>query len=416
MAYATFEELLSRYPDSPHASDALVAQARAGTALGQLDLIDNARQRLTQRGAAQEYVQKTQFERAEFFAKAKRDRYRAIEEYEKAYSQFTSSTLTAAVAKIRAADLVPGGNFHAARQSYEAVLGDYPQLGKDLRDWALCQIALCQFQLKDEQGAAHTFKRLLAAKPRPELRSKANLHLTGISTSASAERVSIVFDRGIRYEETETRIDQSFWAMQEVLSRSKEAFFSGYVNDPLVDKETRAAMLYRVCYAHFACGQGAQALEAAEHILSELQPEGRVRYQCLFMRAFLLGRSQRWAEAAQAWSELIEPDPPVDFLPRCYLEYARALDLSGDAMGALMALEELVVRFPERAEAERACVVSDEILLRNPQLRKEFGIQRGALLAAWMSFPPRPPVQAEPQDSELAAAIPGEPSLTGAQQ
>ena len=116
-------------------------------------------------GAAPAMVQSAQFERAEFMNKARGDRRAAITEYSRVFTDFPSANDAAALAKIRAADLVPGGDFRTSLAMYRDVLATHPKLTRSLRDWVQCQIGICQFQVRDESAAAETFSKLAATKP-----------------------------------------------------------------------------------------------------------------------------------------------------------------------------------------------------------------------------------------------------------
>ena len=114
ISYNTFEELLRRYPGSPFVDDALLAEARNGVALAQLDIIEMAQRRLDEMSAAPAMRQKAQFERGEFFNRAAANPRAAIREYARVYKEFAPDAGAAALAKIRVADLVPRGDFRAA--------------------------------------------------------------------------------------------------------------------------------------------------------------------------------------------------------------------------------------------------------------------------------------------------------------
>jgi tetratricopeptide (TPR) repeat protein len=160
-ADSSFEQVVTQYTSSPFVDDALLGVAKCGTALGQPDKIESARQQLVAMNASQSILQKVQLESGEFQNRYKGDRYAALGEYWKVFNDFTTPTEAAALARIRFADLVPDGNFRRATREYETVLSENPNLRKELRDWCKCQIAIFKFQVEDETGASEAFESLL---------------------------------------------------------------------------------------------------------------------------------------------------------------------------------------------------------------------------------------------------------------
>ena len=94
----------------------------------------------------------------------------------------------------------------------------------------------------------------------------------------------------------------------------------------------------------------------------------------------------RWAEAVTAWSDLIASDPPDSVLPGAYLEYAQALDRSGDTLGAVLALEELRVRFPERHESDSGDAMRRQLLEMEPSLEPAYEREVPRLAARWSNW------------------------------
>ena len=156
--------------------------------------------------------------------------------------------------------------------------------------------------------------------------------------------------------------------MQAVRTKAREPWFERFVTDPAVDREERAQMLYRVCFAHFFVGRCEEAYALAQRILDEIGPVKVTKQECLFMQAFLHGRKGDWPESARRWQAILESDPQVDFVPEMYLEYSQALDSSGDSLGAILALDEMRFRFPAVKLADEAGKRIGEITARNPGL------------------------------------------------
>ena len=268
------------------------------------------------------------------------------------------------------------------------MLANYPKLAKKLRDWSACQSAIYLYQLEDEAAARAAFEALLAATPEPKLRTEAQRYLAGMANPESTDSLTIHYDRGIRFRQTEMRTDKTFWEMERVISKSRKPFFRSHVDDTSIDREERAQMLYRLCFAYFWTARGKEAFDLAGEILDRLQPQGVTRWECLHMRAHLLARLGDHAAAVGIWRDVIDADPPIKFLPRCYLEYAHALHLSGDPLGAILALEEMSIRWPARIETESAATLLKLHYMRRPDLRPRADEQRPVIAAKWKHKPP----------------------------
>lgn len=379
-SHASIVELVSGYGTSPFLDDALVLDARAAVILGRLDLIDAADSRLTAMQAPELHRQKVQFQRGEFHAKAADHRPKAIYEYTQTYKKFSPSTNIAAVAKIRAADLVPRGNFEDAFTLYQEVLSDHPSLGKSLRDWAKWQSAICQFQLGNREGAQAGFQSVLLENPAPQVRASAEQHLRAMDNPDSFDNFQVTYDRAFRYWKTGMGLDEAFMSLQEVLVMSRKPFFTSFIENPQNSRDLRAEYLYRVSFAKYFSGLGKEALDQVDFILSELQPQSQVRIDCQYMKAFLLGRGGRWNDAVGVWRDMIESNPEVNYLPEGYMEYSRALHLAGDPLAAIFALEEMRVVYPVRMQAEQAERMVGELLLRHPHLRDTLQKERPAIV------------------------------------
>jgi tetratricopeptide (TPR) repeat protein len=215
----------------------------------------------------------------------------------------------------------------------------------------------------------------------------------------------IVYDRALRFKTADTYLDQVFWDAQRVIAKSKEPFFREFVGDGKVSREERAQMLYRVCFSSFLCGHESEAHDLAENILASLQPEGVTKAQCLYMRAHLLGRAGKWDGAAAEWKTLIDMSPKREILAGAYLEYARALDLADDRLGAALALEELSVRLPARRETAQAGALVEQLLLREPQLRPEVAEQKPLIAAKWREQEKWRPADEDEEPAGIAGGI-----------
>ena len=387
-ARASFEQVAKDYPTSPFVDDALIAAAEAGVMTGDLPAIESAREQLKAMKAAPEALQKVQFQVGEFYSKAQKSRVRAIREYRRAYREYPANTAAGATAKIRAADLVPSGDFAAATTMYAEVLREHPKLEKSQRDWAQLHIGIYSFQQKKLDEARGAFEKVLAGGPSAATRAMAERYLKGMSEPLSPESVIIHYDRAVRFKQVGNSWDEAFFDMQQVLSKCQSAELRNHFDSAKVDRETRAEMLYREAFAHFWCSHSRQAYELAGEILDKVKPQGVTREQCLHMRAYLLGYSGRHAQAIEQWKKLIDENPTCKFLPDCYLELGRSLDFSGDKLGAIFAFEELAARFPATIQAERARQSSATIRKLNPQLTAEVEKQLPILVQKWK---PRPP-------------------------
>jgi tetratricopeptide (TPR) repeat protein len=398
-ALSTFEQVARSYPSSPFVDDALVKLAEAGVGAERLDVIDSAGERLRAMKARPGLLQTVQLQRGEYMAKVKGSRREAVEEYRKAYEDHAAAgrTQSAAIALVRAADYVPGGDFRAAAKLYQRVLDDHPKAPAALRHWALLHLGIYEYQAGDEAKARATVEQVIALKPGGAVEREARKYLKGIAEPESVESLQIVYDRGIRQNQTGQGLDRVFWDMQRVISKSRGEAFERFVSSPETDDEEAAQMMYRLCYAYYNGGYGAKAFELAGRILEEFQPRGVTRQQCLFMRAHLMGRAGRHDEAVPVWRTLIDSNPKREVLVDAYLELSRALDFSGDALAAVLALDELSVRLPNSLQAEFAADRRKTFETEDGAIIAKAEEQRLALIAKWRGKEP---------PSEVAGANP----------
>jgi tetratricopeptide (TPR) repeat protein len=267
-AHRSLEDLLARYPASPFADDALVALARAGTGMGRLDVIESATARLRAMGAAPALLQKVQFERGEFMAKARRDRTAAAREYVAAFTAYDAKTEAGVLARLRAADMVPGGNFEYAKQLYESVLAQQsPAVRPAHRDWAECMRAVCLLQLGRFDEARAAFAAMEGRALAAAVQAVVSLHVRGLGHPDTPEGLVVWYDRGIRARVADTAGDETFWDMQRVIVRARRPWFERFLTDASVPVEERAQMLYRVAFARFLCGYLDDAQSLAERAL-----------------------------------------------------------------------------------------------------------------------------------------------------
>lgn len=245
------------------------------------------------------------------------------------------------------------------------------------------------WQLEDEAGAKRCLEEFVGTwSPEEKHAREARLILEAIADPDSTSSVVAHYDRAIRNNQTSCRLDLVFWDMQRIIGKAEKLPFKRYVDDMSVGREDRAQMMYRLAYANFHSGYGGKAFLLAGEILEKWQPEGVTRHQCLYMRAHLLGRISRWKEAVPIWRQLIEQEKAgFDILRKAYLEYARALDMSGDSMGAVFALEELQARYPKAREAEVAKEWETAFLETDTSLVAHVEEQRPIIIAKWKDKP-----------------------------
>ena len=84
-------------------------EAKTGLVLADLKLIEKSRDRLDAMKAAPILRQSAQFQCGEYHNKIAGDRERAIHEYARVFREIPGNTRNAALAKVRAADLVVRG-------------------------------------------------------------------------------------------------------------------------------------------------------------------------------------------------------------------------------------------------------------------------------------------------------------------
>jgi tetratricopeptide (TPR) repeat protein len=382
-ACSTLERAVKEWPSSPFTDDALLAEARAGARIPDLAVIDSAIDRLGAMNAAPVLRQKAQFERADYFENARKDRPGALAEYAKVLAGFPDTTECAALARLRIADLVPNGEFRLGLRHYAQVLATHPGLKPALREWAQAQAGIYQYQLGNKDAARATFEALLSSNPGARARATAEKYLTGMAQPDSEQNILILYDRAVRRRQVARGEDESYFDMQRVLAAGKRGFFARYAADTSRDIEDRAQMLYRECFAKYYCGYGGEAREMAESILRDLNPQGVTRYECLYLRAFLMGRTGEWGRSVAEWKALVDASPPASILPKCYLELAKAQHMAGDSLGAVFTLQELIVRFPARLESETAAQHLVVFFERDPSLVDALAGQKPLIAARW---------------------------------
>jgi tetratricopeptide (TPR) repeat protein len=409
VAYQTFEECVRRFPDSPYAADALVAECRTGIALRDLALIDSARARLGAMNADGAHIQEAQFERAEFYNQVRRDRDGALAEYAKVVAPgLPADTAPALLAKTRAADLVPGGDFTRSIALYREV-ADNPKAPRRVRQWSVLNTGIFQFVLGDEAAARATLEAFVATEPPKSFEAQARQFLDGMANPETTTAIAIHFEKATHLRRSRRNADLALWALDHTVALSRSPFFERWVTDSSVDREQRAQMLYRVAFARYFAGHGNDAAAICDRILSDIQPGGVTKYECMYMKAFLAGRSGEWDRAARGWELLIAADPPYYFRAEAYLHYSQALDRTGDTLGAVLALHELTVRFPARKEADEARARMAGLLKRNPALAPEVEAATPRIIAKWKSQPRAPATEpdaypAVPETAQPAAA------------
>jgi hypothetical protein len=373
-------------------------------AIPSLDAIESAQRQLKDHGAPPAVQQKAQFQRADYMDKARASREHALKEFTRTCTEFPADTDTAAEARLRVAKLVPRGDFRASLQLCEDVARNHPNAPQALRHRAQLEAGIVQFQLGDEAAAKATLEALRADSPDADTLAEVNKYLTGLSDPDSPESIVITYDRGIRQKDSGGGFDLTFEDMQRVKAKSKKAAIEALMRDASLSSEDRARMRYRVCYALYWGGRGREAFDLAQSILDEQKPEGKTKWECLHMQAFLVGRSGDFGGAIARWRAMIDANPDVGFLPQCYVLLAEHQLAAGDALGSVLTLEEMRARFPARIEAERAAESIGLTLRLNPGIQPTVDEQRPAIVAKWTRNKGGPP--AGPGDR-----LPGAPRL-----
>jgi hypothetical protein len=363
--------------------DALLQQSRMGLETEQLPPIDDAKNQLQQLQAPSDPVQQVQLDRAEFYRAVRKDPDGAMLEYRKVYESGPATSALAAEARIREADFVPLKDLPAANEAYSAVLAQHPGLRKDLKDHAKFQIAFNKLLMKDEAGAEAGFAELLTQQPNAELKARAEAYVAGIGAFNTTASMVVSHDRATRYMEINVMKDEAFWDAQLILTQSKQPWFQEYLSNQNIPQADRALALYQVAYARWICGYGRDAFETAGRVLTDFTPDDRTKYESVYMRAYLLGRGGDLKPAIDAWRELIDENPAVDFLPLVYDNLADCLLRHGDELGSVFALEELSARFPFSLQAERAQGSLNLRKANNPELARKAEAQRTAIAARW---------------------------------
>ncbi|MGI8906091.1 MAG: tetratricopeptide repeat protein [Candidatus Sumerlaeaceae bacterium] len=384
-ARQTYDRVITEFPASHVAGSAVVGKARLAVPLKDITALEQAEAALNGIQAKPNIRQAVQFERGEYNAKVRGPgaRRHAAREYQKTFKDFPELAQSdiGAMAKLRAADNFPMDDFNQSLVLYKEVLDNYPKLENALREWAALNHATMLYQLEREQEAAAALQSLIEQNPSSKIKSAAQQLLTGITDPNTTEAMVALFDRAIRFERSGRHYDLLFWDMQRIITKSREQEYQDYVTNQQVSSELRADMRYRLAYAYFHSGYGEEAMDLAGKILEEDSPSLNTRAHCLYLRGFLLGRISQWTEAAQVMKQVIDADPGFAILRNAYLEYSRALDLSGDRLGAALALEELGIRYPLSYENEQANIRRRHFATRDRTLAVQVEAMRPALIA-----------------------------------
>jgi tetratricopeptide (TPR) repeat protein len=415
-AHRSLEDLLARYPASPFADDALVALARAGRGMERLDVIDDAARRLAEMKARPSMRQTVQLERALFMQNVKDSPHEAAQNYRRVLDDYPGHSQTAAahLARVRLADLVPGGDFERALHLYDEVAASTAPVESWVRDWAKVNRAVYLYQLRREDEARAAFERLAAERPKSaRLRREIERHLTGLSDPESSAAVMIEYDRAIRFHRAKYGSERALWDLDAIIVRGEKGLIERLAGDSALSREERAQMLYRLAFAYVETGRQREGFDLSVRILEELQPTGPTRWECLWMQAMLLWRFGRYDESASTWQRLIESDAPSHIKRQAYLEFAMSQSFAGDKLGAALSLEELRVRFPASRQAESAGRRLEEMKFSDPGVVLTAAKQRPYLTAKWQRPPGASPgtappdvVRGTPDESEPVAADP----------
>lgn len=390
-AYATLARVAREFETSSRLGEALLLQIDCADEIPDADALEQAHDEIRRRFPNDAFLNATAEDKhAYFISVTGRNHVKAIRRWQTVADTYPQTT-AAAEARITIACLAWDGDFAKANREMAATLESYPQLRSDLANYTRSRMAQNVFQLRDEEAARRAFKELdertdLTARRRAEAR----MYLKGLSDHDSTERVKIVYTRALRQNMIRKGMDLAFDDLQEIIQkvhrRPTEAVRAALADTRPETREERAQLRYTACYGLFVAGRGREAYELAQDILDREQPEGSMKFHCLYMRAYLQGRGGDWNGAAAVWREVLAAGDKIDILPNAYLEYARALDMADRPGEALDALLDCIARFPYRMEADHAALAADRILLRQPELRPEVDGRQLAARTRW----PRP--------------------------
>ena len=387
-AKESLDAVTKRYPSSPFCDDALVVLARVERVLGNVAGIDEAARRLKEMGAAPALRQKVQFEKAEYHNKIRQNRHDAVCEYQAVIDSFPTEAKSqaAAQARVRMADLVPGGNFHASMELYRQVR-DEKAAPAATRAWSALNLAYMQFQVRDEEGAARTLEALVADKSYPAAyKAKASEALKALRDPDSVENAQLRYDRAARCRQVNHSFDVAFFDYRSVVRK-----FDGRDGAPAaaaarvkeLPREDQAQWHYKVAFAQFMTGHGQQALDLCERILKEMNPSGVTKWQCLYMIAYLKGRGGDDAESARGMRQIADTCPVDEVTMHAYMELVRLLDLMGDEAAVVLTLEEFRVRYPRHHWSEQADAFQKHFFSVDTSLIQHVEESRPALVAKW---------------------------------
>jgi len=141
-----------------------------------------------------------------------------------------------------------------------------------------------------------------------------------------------------RLDDLESSLTARLDSQTELLSGSK------FVGPPL------PSTLFNLADADFARGRLNQAIQGFENYLKQY-PKGERASEAKLKIADAYGKQKEWAKALAGYDGLIKDNPDDSLVPTALLRKAKALEETGDQVGAKAIYQKIIQTYPYKSEA-----------------------------------------------------------------
>lgn len=380
-AKRSYSTIIQKFFSSPFADDAYVGLAKVEAAELNPTGISEVIAQMERHFPNSPVLSQALLAQADFANAVSGDKEAAFKAYQKLI-KLGPHSMGAVTARVRLADSIFKRDFFQGKLQYEAILAEHPRLSVGVRDWINSQLGIYYWQIGQQDSALTYFDKVKTnSKLNTSAKRTAALHKRAFASPNGIEMFIAVYDKGLRWRESDNSRDLCWQAFAQVRELSKQSAFTHFVEDSSKAPDERAEMWYRMAIVEFELGDHDAVAEYAQKAL-ELGPTGLVKYQAKFVEAYHHGHCGHHEHAINIYREILDDSPKhASLTPAVYMELVKEYQRSRDDLGVLLTCEEFSVLYPYRKENNLFSGEQARLKLKGEELAERFEIARKQMLA-----------------------------------
>ena len=370
-----YNELETKYPNSPYIDNALMGKVQAFASLKDRSSLLNSMQDIRTRFPNNPCTAKAGIEAGIYFAKMERHRDMAIKHFREVANEYPN-TPYGALAELRLADLAEGTRLKKVVALYRKVLSKPELIGGTKKYWAQTELGVTLYLKEDFDEAEVELQKVIDSDAPEKFKQRAQLHLDAINDPQSLSAAFVNIDAAIRYRRDFHSFDTAYWSFRVYTDAWKAGKFDSFLNNPNVPDEEKAKREYQLSLAYYNISYMEQSDLQARNVMEKYP---NVDYYCASAKYSLAHHKEiggKFSDAINGYMEILEQYPNIEFAPKVMTKIADCflhLDRQADAVYVYDCIAKL---YPYRLEGMGAEQALTFVLRGRPDLVQVLEIAR----------------------------------------